>query len=98
MSVNGVKQPLDANNLLLRGSTLRKTPWAIGVAVNVGQDAKIVQNMTKAPRKVCGALPGGGGRKGAALVGLVQNGLDWQGLPVERIHSVLKQQQRQQLA
>lgn len=48
----GTKEPIDANNLLLRGSTLRKTPWAIGVAVNVGRDAKIVQNMTKAPRKV----------------------------------------------
>jgi hypothetical protein len=46
------KQPLDSNNLLLRGSTLRKTPWAIGVAVNVGNEAKIMQNMTKVPRKV----------------------------------------------
>ncbi|KAI8470537.1 MAG: ATPase, phospholipid transporter [Monoraphidium minutum] len=52
MDVNGTKYPLDVNNLLLRGSTLRKTPWAIGLAVNVGRDAKIVQNMTKAPRKV----------------------------------------------
>jgi len=46
------KEPLDANNLLLRGSTLRKTPWAIGIAVNVGNEAKIMQNMTKVPRKV----------------------------------------------
>lgn len=53
MDTGGKKVPLDANNLLLRGSTLSKTPWAVGVAVNVGRDAKIVQNMTKAPRKVC---------------------------------------------
>lgn len=48
-----VKSPVDINNLLLRGSVLRTTPWAIGMAVNVGRDSKIVQNMTKAPRKVC---------------------------------------------
>jgi hypothetical protein len=52
MDIDGAKEPLDANNLLLRGSTLCKTGWAIGLAVNVGRDAKIVQNMTKAPRKV----------------------------------------------
>uniref|UniRef100_A0A383WKY7 Phospholipid-transporting ATPase n=1 Tax=Tetradesmus obliquus TaxID=3088 RepID=A0A383WKY7_TETOB len=46
------KQPLDINNLLLRGSVLRKTEWVIGVALNVGKDSKIVRNMTKAPRKV----------------------------------------------
>jgi magnesium-transporting ATPase (P-type) len=46
------RDPLDASNLLLRGSTLRKTDWALGLAVNVGRDTKIVQNMTRAPRKV----------------------------------------------
>jgi magnesium-transporting ATPase (P-type) len=46
------KQPLDINNLMLRGSVLRKTEWVIGVALNVGIDSKIVKNMTKAPRKV----------------------------------------------
>jgi magnesium-transporting ATPase (P-type) len=64
MSVGGAKQPLDANNLLLRGSTLCKTAWAIGVAVNVGRDAKIVQNMTKAPRKVGTGLATGAPRAG----------------------------------
>eukprot|EP00877_Chromochloris_zofingiensis_P013907 jgi/Chrzof1/8770/Cz03g23250.t1 len=49
---DGSKFPLDEKNLLLRGCTLRKTEWAIGVAVNVGWDSKIVQNMTKAPRKI----------------------------------------------
>lgn len=48
----GVKEPVDINNLLLRGSVLRKTEWVIGLAINVGSDSKIVQNMTKAPRKV----------------------------------------------
>lgn len=52
------KEPLDINNLLLRGSVLRKTPWVIGMAINVGNDSKIVQNMTKAPRKVCTTLTG----------------------------------------
>ncbi|KAF8063036.1 ATP8B4 [Scenedesmus sp. PABB004] len=52
VETGGSKQPLDINNLLLRGSVLRKTEWAIGVALNVGRDSKIVQNMTKAPRKV----------------------------------------------
>lgn len=46
------KEPLDINNLLLRGCNLRKTDWVIGLAINVGNDSKIVQNMTKAPRKV----------------------------------------------
>lgn len=53
------KEPLDINNLLLRGSVLRKTPWVIGVAINVGNDSKIVQNMTKAPRKVSSRCCGG---------------------------------------
>lgn len=46
------KRPLVIDNLLLRGSVLRKTEWVIGVALNVGADSKIVRNMTKAPRKV----------------------------------------------
>lgn len=49
------KEPLDINNLLLRGCILRKTDWVIGLAINVGNDSKIVQNMTKAPRKVGGS-------------------------------------------
>lgn len=49
---DGTKSPLSADNLLLRGCTLRKTSWVIGVTVNVGRDSKIMQNMTKAPRKV----------------------------------------------
>lgn len=31
--------PLDAANLLLRGSTLRKTEWVIGVVVFTGEHA-----------------------------------------------------------
>jgi magnesium-transporting ATPase (P-type) len=53
------KQPLDINNLLLRGSMLRKTEWVIGLALNVGKDSKIVKNMTKAPRKVSVTDAGG---------------------------------------
>jgi len=50
------KDPLDINNLMLRGSVLRKTDWVVGLAINVGADSKIVQNMTKAPRKVIECL------------------------------------------
>lgn len=53
-----LKFPLDINNLLLRGCVLRKTEWVIGLAINVGNDSKIVQNMTKAPRKVSQYLVG----------------------------------------
>lgn len=53
-----LKFPLDINNLLLRGCVLRKTEWVIGLAINVGNDSKIVQNMTKAPRKVSRYLVG----------------------------------------
>lgn len=49
---DGSKESLTTDQLLLRGCTLRKTPWVVGVAVSVGYDTKIVQNMTKAPRKV----------------------------------------------
>eukprot|EP00879_Flechtneria_rotunda_P011537 GHRR01012051.1.p2 GENE.GHRR01012051.1~~GHRR01012051.1.p2 ORF type:complete len:102 (+),score=16.18 GHRR01012051.1:549-854(+) len=62
------KQPLDINNLLLRGSVLRKTDWVIGLALNVGNDSKIVQNMTKAPRKV--------GQGKTCLLGTIVQGIN----------------------
>lgn len=43
---------LDANNLLLRGCTLRKTDWICGLVVYTGADTKVQQNMISAPRKV----------------------------------------------
>ncbi|KXZ52548.1 hypothetical protein GPECTOR_9g592 [Gonium pectorale] len=44
--------PLTADNLLLRGCTLRKTDWAVGVVVYTGPDSKIMMNRTRSPRKV----------------------------------------------
>mmetsp|Transcript_19543 Transcript_19543/g.46668 ORF Transcript_19543/g.46668 Transcript_19543/m.46668 type:complete len:1120 (-) Transcript_19543:221-3580(-) len=49
---SGERVPLDESALLLRGSTLRKTAWAIGVVVYAGSDTKIQRNSIKAPRKV----------------------------------------------
>ncbi|KAI8466535.1 MAG: hypothetical protein J3K34DRAFT_524465 [Monoraphidium minutum] len=46
------RDPLDAHNLMLRGSKLRKTDWVIGAVVFTGPDTKVVRNMLPAPRKV----------------------------------------------
>lgn len=44
--------PLTADSLLLRGCTLRKTDWAVGVVVYTGNDSRIMRNKTPSPRKV----------------------------------------------
>ena len=44
--------PLRADNLLLRGSTLRNVDWILGVVVFTGADSKLMRNMTRAPHKV----------------------------------------------
>lgn len=44
--------PLTADNLLLRGCTLRKTDWVVGVVVYTGLDSKIMMNRTPSKRKV----------------------------------------------
>ena len=44
--------PLDASNILLRGSLLKQTEWVIGVVIFAGVDTKIMRNMVEAPRKV----------------------------------------------
>ena len=36
--------PVDQANLLLRGSTLRNTKWALGLVVYTGYETKIVMN------------------------------------------------------
>eukprot|EP00210_Caulerpa_lentillifera_P009184 g8756.t1 len=43
---------LDASNLLLRGCTLRKTDWILGVVVFAGIDSKIQRNQSSGKRKV----------------------------------------------
>ena len=49
---NGDREGLDASNLLLRGCTLRKTAWIIGVVVFAGADTKIQRNQSTGKRKV----------------------------------------------
>ncbi|GLI63173.1 hypothetical protein VaNZ11_005942 [Volvox africanus] len=48
----GGQLPLTADNLLLRGCTLRKTDWVVGVVVYTGLESKIMMNRMPAPRKV----------------------------------------------
>ncbi|CAD7702859.1 unnamed protein product [Ostreobium quekettii] len=50
--VGSREEGLDASNLLLRGSTLRKTEWIIGAVVFSGEHTKIRRNQSAAPRKV----------------------------------------------
>lgn len=40
--------PLSNDNIILRGSVLKNTDWAIGITVYTGQETKIMQNSCKA--------------------------------------------------
>eukprot|EP00636_Phaeomonas_parva_P016743 CAMPEP_0118850950 /NCGR_PEP_ID=MMETSP1163-20130328/572_1 /TAXON_ID=124430 /ORGANISM="Phaeomonas parva, Strain CCMP2877" /LENGTH=1437 /DNA_ID=CAMNT_0006783195 /DNA_START=226 /DNA_END=4539 /DNA_ORIENTATION=+ len=44
--------PLDVENIMLRGSVLRNTQWAIGCAVYTGKDTKFAQNTSHPPAKL----------------------------------------------
>lgn len=48
----GDPAPLDASNLLLRGSVLRNTDWIYGLAVYTGPESKIALNMRNPPSKM----------------------------------------------
>jgi len=43
--------PLDADNILLRGSILRNTGWVLGVACFTGKETKLVMNSFATPSK-----------------------------------------------
>ncbi|KAJ2234341.1 phospholipid transporting ATPase [Coemansia sp. RSA 1286] len=47
----GIQESLSVNNLLLRGSVIRNTSWAVGVAVFTGDDTKIMMNAGETPSK-----------------------------------------------
>ena len=48
----GKKTPIDQSNILLRGSTLRNTKYAIGVCIYNGSDTKIIQNSRQCRTKL----------------------------------------------
>jgi phospholipid-translocating ATPase len=45
------QEPIDINNLLLRGCNLRNTEWVVGVVIFTGQDTKIMLNSGISPTK-----------------------------------------------
>lgn len=51
MKANNQNYPLDIENLLLRGCTLRNTKYVIGMVVFTGPESKIMQNSAKARYK-----------------------------------------------
>ncbi|CAN6674651.1 phospholipid-transporting ATPase Drs2p [Trichomonascus vanleenenianus] len=51
LETQGRKIPLSPDQLLLRGATLRNTPWVHGVVVFTGHETKLMRNATAAPIK-----------------------------------------------
>lgn len=45
------REPLQPNNILLRGCTLRNTDWVIGVVVNTGHETKIMMSSVETKAK-----------------------------------------------
>ena len=43
--------PLDVENMLMRGSSLRNTEWVYGVAIYTGHDTKVMMNSSKSQPK-----------------------------------------------
>ncbi|GAB0493325.1 hypothetical protein MMPV_004605 [Pyropia vietnamensis] len=50
--VSAATTPLDASNLLLRGSTLRNTEYVYGAVVYAGRESKVALNMRNPPSKL----------------------------------------------
>ncbi|KAG8858770.1 hypothetical protein FRB96_004907 [Tulasnella sp. 330] len=45
------KQPVDILNIMLRGTVMRNTRWAVGIVLATGEDTKIVLNSGRTPSK-----------------------------------------------
>ena len=48
---DGTLAPMEPDQILLRGSSLRNTEWIIGVCVFTGHETKIMMNSAKAIQK-----------------------------------------------
>ena len=48
----GKPRACDIKNLLLRGCTLKNTPYCVGICLYVGNETKIMMNQKKAPTKI----------------------------------------------
>jgi phospholipid-translocating P-type ATPase (flippase) len=48
----GKEVPVGMTNLLLRGSSLRNTQWALGVVLYTGKETKLVMNARQVPTKI----------------------------------------------
>ncbi len=48
----GKPKPCSPKNLLLRGCTLKNTPYCYGICLYVGNQSKIMMNQKKAPAKI----------------------------------------------
>ncbi len=44
-------EPIQADQVLLRGSQLRNTDWVAGLVIYTGHESKLLQNATSAPLK-----------------------------------------------
>ena len=50
-TIQGQKIAFEADQLLLRGSSLRNTGRIIGIAIYAGHDTKVMMNQCSAPNK-----------------------------------------------
>jgi magnesium-transporting ATPase (P-type) len=50
-TLDGKQHPIDIQTVLLRGTVLRNTKWAIGIVMYTGLDSKIVMNSGDPPSK-----------------------------------------------
>ena len=51
MMLDGKTEPIQSDQILLRGAQLRNTEWIYGLVVYSGHDTKLLQNASRAPLK-----------------------------------------------